>query len=199
MLSKKDLKLIGAFIDSGSRKSELNYALVGHGGISAVEAHKYIKFHNSSVQCCDLLVHKKLLKGFESILGKDDDVILESGSDYAFFKANGVSFSLDTFDGDFKYPDIKKIIDKKPKNHFVLSSLNNIFFELTERFCFVESLHLSPLITHGYGDKFDVFYEPMSEDDAGIVHIICSHYVDGEEVMLYTAVIVGREFKSQAK
>jgi len=72
MLSKKDLKCLGAFIDSNNPKLELNYACVGRGGVFATDTRKAIKFHDSELNRKDSLVHKKLLKGFESTMRKED-------------------------------------------------------------------------------------------------------------------------------
>jgi len=194
-LNKKDIKLICAFIGTNYPKVELNYALVSRGGIFATDTRKAIMFHAVDLDAHDMLVHKKLLKGFESTLGKND-IATVSTSD---IKCNDIRLHLDTADWSFNYPDHEKILDQELENHFVLSSLSDILFELTSKHCFIDSFHLAPLIDHGDADKYDVFYTPQTEKNSGLVKVVASRFVDEEEVVLYTSVVIGREFKSQAK
>jgi len=198
-MEKRDIKLVGAFIAKNYPKVELNYACVGRGGIFATDTRKAIMFHNSELNFGDILVHKKLLKGFERLMKKDDVAkLLINGKDTCL-EFNGTSLALDTACFEHNYSDSEKILDHKLDKHFKLSDLDDILFELSERFCFIDSLHLSPLVEHGGGDWYDVFYNPMAEKDYGMVKIVATKVVDEEEVVLYTAVIMGREFKSQAK
>ena len=198
-MEKRDIKLVGAFIAKGYPKLELNYACVGRGGIFATDSCKAIMFHNSELQFDDILVHKKLLKGFEGLMKKDDVATLIIDRTRSCLEFGGTSLSLDTAAFEFIYPDSESILDKKVDKHFKLSDISDIQFELSERFCFIDSVHLDPLIEHSGGDWYDVFYSPMAEKDMGMVKIIATKVVDEEEVVLYTAVIMGREFKSQAK
>jgi len=199
MLKKKDLKCIGKFIADKYPKPELNFALVGNGGIFATDTRKAIKFHFSDVQCCDLLVHKKLLKGFESTMAKDSVAKITATGSEAYISSEMVEMDLSTADFEYKYPESDLILDKELPHHFKLTDLDDILFELSEKFCFIDSSHLYPLIEHDGGDWYDVFYSPMTENDMGAVKIVASHYVDEEEVIFYTAVIMGRQFKSQAQ
>ena len=199
-LNKKDLKLIGEFVDKNNPKLELNYALVGRGGVFATDTRKAIRFAASELQCEDLLVHKKLLKGFEGLMGKDDtaEFLVRDGG--VSLKCNGTAMSLDTATFGYQYVDSERILNPQLKNHFALDSLDDIHFELLERFCFVEWSHLSPLVEHSGGHKYNVFFEPQSKDSNGMAKIVAS--VTDEElgdVVLYEAVVMGREFKSQAK
>lgn len=198
MLNKKDLKCIGAFIPSGNPKVELNYACVGRGGVFATDTRKAIKFHDNFLTGSDVLVHKKILNGFVSTMSKDSVAEIKVDG-VPRLECEGVSMSLDTAAFEYKYPDSEHILDKNLDKHFQLSSLDDILFELSERYCFIDSFHLSPLIDHSGGDWYDVFFTPMSEKDMGMVKIVASKVVDEEDVVLYTAVIMGREFKSQAK
>lgn len=199
MLEKIDLKCIGAFIGTKNPKVELNYALVGRGGIFATDTRKAIMFHDSELNFGDILTHRKLLKGFESIMSKDSQASFDVRGSATCIECESTSMALDTATFDFKYPDSEKILDKKLPHHFKLSGLGDILFELSEKFCFIDSFHLSPLIDHSGGDWYDIFYSPMSEDDMGMVKIVATKVIDEEEVVFYTAVIMGREFKSQAK
>lgn len=198
-LSKKDIKLIGEFIDSKNPKLELNYALVGRGGIFATDSRKAIKFHTPMLHCDEILVHKKLLKGFEGSMGKDDMAELAISSDSVHLQCNYISLNLDTASFEFLYPDVEKIIGMKLPEHFSLNSLDDIMFELTQRYCFVDFNRLYPLIAHGDADKYDVFYKAQSVEDTGTVKIVATRTIDEEDVIVYTAVIMGREFTSKAK
>lgn len=195
ILTKKDLKLLGEFIASGYPKLELNYALVGRGCLFATDSRKAIKFHCGDLNGEDILVHKKLLKGFAGVMGKDDIATATKDSITCY----SVKMSLDTAEFDFLYPESDRIIDISLPNHFKISSLDDIHFELSQKFCFIESSHLYPLIEHGSCDWYDVFYRRQSDEDMGMVKIVATKVVDEEEVVFYTASIMGREFKTQAK
>lgn len=199
MLKKKDLKLVGAFIPKVGVKRELGYACVGRGGIFATDTRKAIMLHDSELNFSDILVHKKLLKGFESTMSKDDDAKLVVDGFDTRVECEGSSMTLNTAVFEYIYPESVHILDKRYPNHFILSDLSDILLELSERKCFIDSFHLDPLIEHSGGDWYDVFYSPMAEKDMGAVKIIATKVIEKEEVVFYTAVIMGREFKSQAK
>lgn len=193
-MNKKDLKLIGEFIDKGNPKIELNYALVGRGGVYATDTRKTIKFYDASLNFEDVLVHKKILNGFCGVMGKDD--IAKIIKDTIF--CNIVKMSLDTAEFEFKYPDMN-IIDIELPNHFQLNNIRDILFELTQRYCFVEFSSLYPLIAHDGGNLYDIFYKPQDNGNNGIVKIVAHTVVDEEDIILYTAVIAGRVFETKGK
>jgi len=199
MLNKKDLKCLGEFIPSKYPKKELNYACVGRGGIFATDGAKAIMFHDKDMSFDDILVHKKLLKGFESLLGKDDLVKFVDVGGESFFSFDNTCLRLDTAGFEYVYPNSDDILNKVSiGGHFKLSSLSDILFELTSRFCFIDSAHLKPLLAHSGGDWYDVFYSPMGKDEVSMVNIVATVIRGEEEVVLYTALIMGADFKSKA-
>lgn len=200
VVTKKDLKFIGAFIDTKNPKLELNYALITNGGIVATDTRKLVKFNASLLEVTDSLVHKKILKGFESVVGKDDVAKLRSVSGDAWIDCGLDHMLLSNYNIEFKFPDYAKILDGKSLvNHFIVSDLNNIHFELSQKQCFVDISQLYPLIEHSGGDWYDVFYKPQDEQDGGMVKIVATKIVDEEEVVVYEALVMGVVFNSSAK
>ncbi len=198
-LSKKDLVLLHDFIDSKNIKYELNFALLGRGGLYATDTRKLIKIHYPQIDDNVVLCSKKLLKGFISTLTKDSVAILHS--DGRIHHGN-IVFDMNTCNEfGYKYPEsIESTIDTVYEKHFSLDSLDDIGFELTERFCFIEDVHLLPLIKHGTADNYDVFFKPMGEkEEVSRVKIVATVVRDEEDVVLYTAVIMGRQFHTAAK
>ena len=196
-LFKKDLVLLSEFVDSGNPKIELSYILVKDECLFATDTRRAIKFHLPQLKTENLLCHKKLLKGFIATMGKED-VAEVVEMDEICLKSNDAVMNLSTSTFEHKYPDSERIIEQKLPYHFVLANLNDINFELTKKSCYIDSYLLLPLVKHGENYKFDVFYKPQGEKDTGLVKIVASRSVDEEEVVLYTAVIMGREFKSSA-
>ncbi len=201
-LSKKDFKLIGAFVDKGNPKEELNFALLRDGGFVATDTRRVIEFRVHGLKCEHMLAHKKVLKLVEGLLKKDDIVKISSvGS----VEHNSVSVSLNTanlnhFDkGEFEYPDVQKTLDIKLPHYFKLEKLDDIVFELSQQNCFIESSMLYPLMEHGDADWYEVFYKSQGENDSGMVKIIAMQIIDDVELVAYTAVVMGRVFISEAK
>ncbi|MCD6433033.1 MAG: hypothetical protein J7L21_03235 [Sulfurimonas sp.] len=196
-LRKKDLDLLCSFVGDKMPDLVLNFALIGRGGIWGADTLKMIKFHFPMLDEEEVLCHKKLLKGFASVLSKNDTASLHSDEILSFLD---VDFSMDTCSADYVYPvAICENVDKKMDSHIALDSLSDIGFELSERFCFIEDAHLAPLIKHSGAEKYDVFFTPMRKDAVSQVKIVATITHDDEEVVLYTAVIIGRKFHSAAK
>ena len=199
-MEKRDLKLLMEFIAKGYPKIELNYACVGRGGIFATDTRRAIMFHNSELRFGDMLVHKKLLKGFEGLMKKDDRASFIVNGSKTCLEFDGTALVLDTATFEHKFPDDSNILDQKLDHHFVLSDLSDINFELSQKYCFIESAFLYPLMEHSGCDKYDVFYSAQNEENFGMVKIVGTKADEEEgDVVFYTAVIMGREFKSQAK
>lgn len=219
MLSKNDLKLIGAFIDSGSAKNELNFAKFGGGAIVATDTKKAIRFNYDMAQSVGLM-HKKLLKGFEGTMKKNDEATIEDG----FLISKFVKIRIDTgfnevVDGEdvtkqkangasaLRFPNIDDVVNKMILNHFTLESIDDLHFELSQRDCFIDDVHLNPIISFSNCSEYDIYFEPQREvieDDGkrierGIVKIIGKTVVDGAINNKFVAVVMGRTFKSKAK
>lgn len=209
-MKKNDLKLIGAFIDNKNPNPELNFALIKNGSICATDTRKAIRFR------CDKLnrnglIHKKVLKGFESCLSNDEQFGYQDG----YFYNNSVKLPID---GSFSfieedkikgahysnYPDIDKILDTELPYHFKLETLDDIAWELTQKNCFIDDLHLNPIICFNECTHFDIFYKSQEikekEVDTGMVKIVGLNADDsGVLNVVFTAVVMGRKFESQAK
>ena len=205
MLSKKDLKLIGEFVDKGNPKEELNFALLISGAVFAADTRKVIKFNLPELKCEDMLAHKKMLKLIEGFIGKNNEVkIMSTGHvDIGHVSLSLNNANLDVFkDGEFIYPleSMLKAIDRSYSGHFQIDSLDNVLFELTQKYCFIEFVQLYPLVSHAGGDFYDVFFNPQSEESSGMVKIV-AHRKDEElgDRQIYTVVIMGKNFKSEAK
>ena len=166
---KNDLKLISSFIDNKNPKQELNFALVGNGAIYATDTRKAIQFNFKEIRG-KALIHKKLFKGLEAILGKDERLHFE----YDCLHTDNVKLNIDTGyyiedeNGKNKigakaehYPDINRIIDMQLPNHFALESIDDLQWELTQKNCFIDDLHLNPVIAYSDCSMFDIYYKPQ--------------------------------------
>ena len=198
-LRKKDLKCLHSFIASGNPKVELDFAYVGNGGIFATDTRKAIKLHDSELDGVDALVHGKLLKGFFSAMCKDDIATIEP-TDNVSIECGLMKMALDTATFDFRYIDSNKLLNTQFDYHFKLDSLHDILFELTQKNCFIESSYLNPLIENSEDISiYDIFYTPQDDKSSGIVKIVSTKTNDEESKVFYTALIMGREFKSKAR
>lgn len=201
-LSKKDFKLIGAFVDKGNPKEELNFALIGNGAIVATDTRRVISFNVPDLVFEPILSYKRVLKLVEQLMGKDDFVSISSvGSvDVGFISLPLSNANLDVFEkGEFKYPDMANVLEKKLAFHFKLDSLKDIVFELSQKNCFIESAYLYPLMEHDDADWYEVFYDVQDGETSGMVRIIAMRVIDDVEQRLYTAAVMGRVFISEAK
>jgi len=197
-MRKKDLKLLTEFIDSGNPKKVLNFAHVRDGGIFATDTRIAIKFHISELQSSSF-IHKKLLKGFESTMGKDD-VASFNVAQTPFISCNDVALSLDTAAVELEPISIEHVLDKKMSSSFTVKSLDKIQFELSSRLCYINYNQLADIIKLSEADKYEVFYNPQNERNSGMARIVA--YIEDEEESfkpLYTAMIMGNLFDSEAK
>ncbi|WP_428739429.1 hypothetical protein [Sulfurimonas sp.] len=208
-MNKNDLKLIGAFIDTKNPNPELNFALVKPSGIYATDTRKAIRFKCGGIDDVGL-IHKKLLKGFENCLGKDETFGYTNGC----FSTSEVKLPIDgsySWEKDGKrfgvyalnFPDINKTIDMELPYHFTLDTLDDIAWELSQKNCFIDDVHLNPIIAFNECNFFDVFYKPQeiveNTTNTGIVKIVGSKRDnDGVFDVAFTALVMGREFKSRA-
>jgi hypothetical protein len=201
-MTKNDLKLIGSCIDSSNPKVELNYALVADGGIYATDTRKAIHFNVPMLECEDLLVHKKVLHGFSTLIGKDDQATIDG---YGFLRTGLVKMSCDTFDYDEpKFPNLPKILSEKLEYGFEIKDISDLHFELTQRECYVDEHLLNPFIELTDCSKYVVSFNKQKVDgdctNTGRVKIIGLYNTEEEtELVKFTAMIMGREFKTQVK
>lgn len=202
MLSKKDLKLIGEFVDKGNLKEELNFALIGNDSIVATDTRRAISFNVPDLKCEPILAHKRVLKLAQELVSKDDFVkISPAGTiDIGFISIPLSNANLDMFKGgEFSFPDMSKILGRSLPHHFTLTSLDDIVFELSQQSCFIKSSMLCPLIEYGDADWYEVFYESQNGINSGMVKIVAMRVVDDADKLVYTAVVMGRVFISEAK
>lgn len=210
---KNDLKLISSFIDNKNPKQELNFALVGNGAIYATDTRKAIQFNFKEIRG-KALIHKKLFKGLEAILGKDERLHFE----YDYLHTDNVKLNIDTGyyiedeNGKNKigakaehYPDINRIIDMQLPNHFALESIDDLQWELTQKNCFIDDLHLNPVIAYSDCSMFDIYYKPQmvnekQELETATVKIVAQKADENGVVFTqFIAVFMGRKFESKAK
>ena len=198
MLSKNDLKLIGSFIDSKNMKECLNYCLVNEKGIFATDTKKAISFNCTGAKNSGL-VHKKMLKGLETCLGKDDTIALKGD----YFVNSTVKMNIngsETVKNDH-FVNIDRIIDMALINHFVLEDISDLQFELAQRNCYIDDILLNPVISFNECDYFDIFYKEQVQEgsniNAGTVKIIGQKDIDETREVVFTVVLLGRAFLSQ--
>lgn len=212
-MRKQDIKLITSFIDNKNPKQELNFALVRNGAIFATDTRKAIQFNHQEVRG-NALMHKKLLQGLSTILGKDERLFFENG----YFYTDNVKFNIDTSyyvedeNGKNKigakadcYPDINTIINKQLPYHFTLENINNLQWELTQKNCFIADIHLNPVIAYNDCSLFDIYYEPQKRGkndfiETATVKIVAQKSDDNGVVYTqFIAVFMGTVFESKAK
>ena len=205
-MTKNDLNLIGAFIDSKNPKAELNYAYLGNDGIYATDIRKVIKF-NIPMLSLDLMLEKRVLKGFVSVLGKDDEASIDG---FGYLRTPGIKMNCNTwnYDSEVKLPDYAKILEQNFVRHFVLETIDDLQFELSQRNCFIDDDKLYPIIQFAECTKFHIFYEEQKEIEtetgfeksSGIVKIVGKYSTEDEvDIVKFVAVVMGRTFESQAK
>lgn len=201
-MTKSDLKLIAAFADTKNPKEDLNYAHLKDDGIYATDTRKAIHF---SVPMLGLnaMLHKKLLLGFANIVGKDDAVSIDG---MGFIRVDrGVKMQCDTFpDIDCDQTEISTLFNREFKYKISLEDIDDLHFELTQKECFIDNIHLNALIEHGNCNRYEVFYNKQTIDDkitnTGMAKIIGLYDTEDEHNLVkFTAIIMGREFKTQAQ
>lgn len=201
-MTKNDLKLICACIDKNNPKPELNYALVTDDGIYATDTRKAIHFNVPMLGCEDVLVHKTILNGFSSLIAKDDDATIDG---YGVLRCGFTKMSCDTYEhDDVKFPDVKKILDQKFDYWFNLRSIDDLHFELTQKECFVDDSLLNPFIEFSNCSNYVISFNKQTiKDDVtntGMLRIVGLYNTEAEtDLVRFTAVVMGREFQTQAK
>lgn len=202
-MTKNDFNLIHAFIAKGNPKFELNYALVSDDGIYATDTRKAIKYHIPMLGCEDMLASKIVIKSVATSLDKDGSGSI--GADGVVVLNDFEQISLDNRLGNFKFPDLQRIIlDTKLEYYFELNTIDDIHFELTQKECFIDDVHLIPIISYADCNKYKIFFNKQKGEadttNTGMVKIVGIHNVDDEvDAIKFEAVIMGREFKTQAK
>lgn len=201
-MNKSDLKLISAFIDNKNLKEDLNYAHLKEDGIYATDTRKAIHF-NIPMLNQNIYLYKKLLVGFASAVGKDDIVSIDG---YGQMRVeNGFRMNCDSFPDNRtqEKTNIKNIFDTEFKYHISLDDIDDMHFELTQKECFVDDVHLNPIIEHSNCTRYEIFYnKQIIESDktntgmAKIVGLIDTK--DERDLVKFTAIVMGREFKTQA-
>ena len=203
-MTKNDLKLISAFIDTKNPKAELNFAHLKEDGIYATDTRKLIKFCVPMLGL-GLLLEKRILNGFVSTLGKDDFVSIDG---FGFIRTGSVKMNCDTFSYDEVKPvDFDRIMDQEFDNHFFLETIEDLQFELAQRNCFIDEEHLNPIIAFAECTGFYISYNQQKEtveNDVktkhnGIVKIVGRYSTEDESNLVkFIAVVMGRTFESKA-
>jgi hypothetical protein len=212
-MKKQDLKLISSFIGEKNGKTELAFAKVEYGAIIATDTRKVIKFNVKDLMGKGL-IHKKLLKAFESIVYKDEIIRFEDNN----FIASDVRFNIDTGyfvedeDGKHKlgakyedYPAVDTVFKMSVPYHFTIESIEDLQFELAQKNCFIDDIHLNPIISYSNCSMFDIYYMPQRVEENGDIETATVKIVaqkaddDGVVFTQFIAVIMGRKFESKAK
>lgn len=201
-MNKPDLKLIGGFIDTKNPKEDLSYAHLKDDGIYATDTRKAIHF-NIPMLNLNLYLHKKLLAGFASAVGKDDIVSIDSFGQIRV--DNGIRMSCDTFPDNRTQEKtiIKNIFDTQFQYHISLDNIDDIHFELTQKECFIDDIHLNPIIEHSNCTRYEIFYNKQTVEadktNTGMAKIVGLYDTEDEkDLVKFTAIVMGREFKTQA-
>lgn len=200
-MTKNDLKLIGAFIDTKNPKEDLNYAHLLEDGIYATDTRKAIHF-NIPMLNLKLFLHKKLLAGFTSAVKPDDNITIDG---QGFIRVDrSFKMNCNTFpDIDNQPTSIKKILDQQFEYKISLEEIDDIHFELTQKNCFIDDIHLNAIIEYSNCNRYEVFYNKQKIEDGktntGMVKIIGIYNTEDEvNLVKFTSIIMGREFKTQA-
>jgi hypothetical protein len=197
-MTKNDLKLLHSFIDNKAYTDELNYMLVQDGGFVATDTRKCIKVLAPTLKGSGL-IHKKVLKGFESLVGKDD--IVSISHDFLF--SGLVKLPYDgSLNQATKYPNTEDIFNIQLPNHFTLNTIDDIQFELSQRDCYLDDVVLNSLIAFSDCTYFDVFYKSQTvtdnKKDNGIAKIVGQKVIDDELKVHFVATLMGRVFESKS-
>lgn len=151
----------------------------------------------------DVLLHKKILKGFIGSIDSDASVSVDG---FGFLKSDcGVKMSCDTYNyDDPKVPDFKIMFDVQFEYRMTLEDISDLHFELSQRECFIDDNRLYPIIEFGGCDKYEVFFNKQKIDEdktnTGLAKIV-GIFSDEDEIdkVKFTALVMGREFKTQAQ
>lgn len=201
-MTKNDLKLIGSFIDNNGAKEDLNYAHLKEDGIYATNTRKAIHFSIPMLNL-NMYLHKKILAGFEKIVAKEDRVTIDGYGNIRI--DNFTKMSCDTFpDGrNDNNTNIKNIFNTEFKYQINLKDIDDIHFELTQKECYIDDVHLNSIIEYGGCNRYIIFYNKQTITDGttntGMAKIV--GLIDTEEeadIVKFSAIVMGREFKTQA-
>ena len=205
-MTKNDLNLIAAFVDVNNPKVELNFAYLGKDGIYATDTRKMIFFPIPMLDS-DLFLHKKLLKGFASTVSKDEDISIDG---LGYIRSMSCKMSCDTWNYSTqpKNIDYDKILNIELSHKFTLESINDLQFELSQRNCFIDSVHLDPIIENSECSKYHIQYEQQKEitdengtsTKSGMLKITGLYSTEDEkDLVRFAAIVHGRTFKTEAK
>lgn len=211
-MRKQDLNLILPFIDEKNPKLELNFAKVIDGAIVATDTKKVIQFNVKGI-FGNKLIHKKLFKGLANILGQSERLHFKDG----YLHTDIVKFGVDTGyfvedeDGKHKlgakasdFPDTKTITNMHLPYHFTLDNINDLHYELAQKNCFVDDIHLNPVIAYSACKMYDIYYKPQTVNEKNHIETatvkIVATKTDSNGVIFtqFIAVFMGRVFESQA-
>jgi len=207
-MNKQDLKLIGAFIDNKNIKEDLNYAHLKEDGIYATNTKRAIHF-NIPMLNLDMCVHKKLLAGFANIADKDDEIAIDG---FGFIRLGAkTKMNCDNFpDIDYKKVDFKNVFKTKFDYRISLDEIDDLHFELTQKNCFIDDIHINPIIEYSSCARYEIFFNKQTvirdkvtneeKTNTGIAKIIgLVDTEDEKDVVKFTAIVMGREFKTKAQ
>lgn len=200
-MTKNDFNLIHAFIAKSFPKLELNYAMVSNDGIYATDTRKAIKFCIPMLGCSNVMAAKKVVKCVAGMADKDD---------IASIDANGVvhiyneMISLDNLSLEFNPIDFDRILNEPLEYGFKLDDIDDIHFELTQKECFVDDVHLLPIIEYANCDRYVISFNKQKIDgdniNTGRVKIVGLYDIEEErDLVKFEAVVMGREFTTKAK
>lgn len=201
-MTKNDLKLIDAFINAKNPKEDLNYAHLLDDGIYATDTRKAIHFCIPMLNLNNFL-HKKILAGFTNMLAKDDNATIDYQG--ILRNDNGVKLNTDTFpDREIKITPIKNIFDNTFEYKMSLEKIDDIHFELTQKECFIDDVHLNPIIQYSECKRYEILFNKQKVEDnitnTGMVKIIGITDTEDEiDIVKFKAIVMGREFKTQAQ
>ena len=134
-------------------------------------------------------------------MGKDDRARVSANG---FLFCNDIKLDCDTCEREHKFPDMKCTLEQELDYSFELESIDDLHFELTQLGCFVEDVHLNPFIEFSDCSKYKISFNKQKIEDGttntGMVKIAALYDTEKEsDLVKYTAVVIGREFKTQAK
>jgi hypothetical protein len=201
-MTKNDLKLISSFIDTKNQRIDLNYAHLLDDGIYAFDTRKAIHF-NIPMLDLDILLHKKILAGFTSIMATDDNVTIDSNGYIRIHKKLKMDCNT-PIDMPYERTQIKNIFNQAFDYKITLEEIDDIHFELTQKNCFIDDIHLNAIIEYSNCNNYEIFYNKQKIEDGktntGMVKIIGLYNTEDEyNLVKFTAIIMGREFKTQAQ
>lgn len=201
-MNRNDFNLIHEFIDKGNPKIELSYALVSHDGIYATNTRRAIKYHIPMLDCTNMLASKKIIKCVAQSIEKGTEVSINAEGSVMLDSRTSISLCNRT--DEIQFPDMEKILTQNLEYYMELSDITDVHFELTQKECFVDDIHLRAIIEYSDCDNYKIFFNKQKNDgdmvNTGAVKIVGEYNTEDEVGLIkFTALIMGREFKTQAK